>query len=371
METPQALREAGLTLEYQDNGTRLIVRDDNSEGSAIRNRGGEALARLLKEDRKIKSLDIRDSKISDNGLGCLCLALRQTDQLTDLALSPVGHTGLEFLLGVMRRCSRLASLQCEVVDVPTLFIGRQNVAAADYSTANYVPEKKEGDEEEEGEAEEEDIGGDEDEDEDERKKRKLDNLRALFAENDYDSGDESTGAVAGQLAADGGISPALDALLSAFLVTVRKKENLIAVSCAGNGVPSDLQLDLQRAAEEHLYIQDKKASMRAENGSRTAHDALKDQMEELRVGLEGFTEPQASVADILAGAEPESGPTSRLGMRSFVGRRLFAALGEALFECQRFKSKENEAVSAAQGEMAFIAMHLRKHAAKAPASKSR
>jgi len=49
-------------------------------------------------------------------------------------------------------------------------------------------------------------------------------------------------------------------------------------------------------------------------------------------------------------------------LRSYVGRRLFAALGEALFECQRFKSKENESVGTAEGEMAFIAMYIRKQA---------
>ncbi|CAK0830950.1 unnamed protein product, partial [Prorocentrum cordatum] len=50
---------------------------------------------------------------------------------------------------------------------------------------------------------------------------------------------------------------------------------------------------------------------------------------------------------------------TRLGMRHFLGQTLVAPLGEALFECQRFKSKENEAVSTAEGEMAFVAMYLR------------
>mmetsp|Transcript_72797 Transcript_72797/g.133058 ORF Transcript_72797/g.133058 Transcript_72797/m.133058 type:complete len:120 (+) Transcript_72797:920-1279(+) len=105
-----------------------------------------------------------------------------------------------------------------------------------------------------------------------------------------------------------------------------------------------------------------------EKGARSAHDALKDQMEELRIGLEiaGDAEGSSAVAALLAsegGTAPESeGETTRLGLRSYVNRRLFAALGEALFECQRFKSKENEAVADAKGEMAFIAMYLRKQA---------
>jgi len=115
---------------------------------------------------------------------------------------------------------------------------------------------------------------------------------------------------------------------------------------------------LQRALEEHQVLEAKRKAQREEKAVRGAYDALKDQMAELNAGL--GADPGASVDALLSGGDDMQ--QTRLGMRSYVNRRLFAALGEALFECQRFKSKENESVSTAEGEMAFIAMYIRKQA---------
>mmetsp|Transcript_30667 Transcript_30667/g.56568 ORF Transcript_30667/g.56568 Transcript_30667/m.56568 type:complete len:392 (-) Transcript_30667:89-1264(-) len=375
-EVPQALQQAGLVVEQDEDGKRLTVRDACPEFCAIRNRGGEALAHLLAQNRDVQALDMRESQISDNGIGQLCLTLRQTDQLEELLLSPVGHVGLEFLIGVVRRCGRLRKLLVEVHDVPTKHQGRQNLAGTDYDTSKYVVEKKEGEEEEEGEEDGEEKKEEEDgeEEEEEREARKLKQLRKKLAEHDFDSDDEGKGgasqvrAASGALAVPGAASPALQRLLSDFVEAVKKKDNLIEVECVGDAVPADLRLDLQRAVEDHQWKEEKRAHKMEEKGARSAHDALKDQMEELRIGLEiaGDAEGSSAVAALLAsegGTAPESeGETTRLGLRSYVNRRLFAALGEALFECQRFKSKENEAVADAKGEMAFIAMYLRKQA---------
>jgi len=352
-EVPQPLLEAGLALEYHDGGSRLVVLDANSTGCSIRNRGGEALARLLASNRKIRSLDMRESNITDNGLAHLCLTLRQTDQLEELFLSPVGHTGLEFLLGVVRRCGRLQTLSAEVCDVPTLFSGRQNVSPEDYDTSAYVAQRAEGEEEEPPEDEEE---------AEKQAAAKAEKLRKLFAANDYDSGDEA-GATAPplppSLAGEGAPSGALTKLLSELVSEVRSRSNLTCVECKGVAVPSNMQLDLSRAAEEHRAEHQRKAAESEEKGARTASDCLKDQMEEIR--NMNLKEEPSPIDGVLPGEQTHS--STRMGIRSYVGRRLFSSLGEALFECQRFKSKENKAVSTAQGEMAFIAMYLRQQMA--------
>merc|ERR1711879_360458 len=88
------------------------------------------------------------------------------------------------------------------------------------------------------------------------------------------------------------------------------------------------------------------------------------QLEELKAVLEQDQPRHGQDIAALAAGEDASSPFMRLGIRAFVGRRLFAALGEALFECQRFKAKGNEAVDSAEGEMAFVAMYLRRNAQK-------
>lgn len=343
-DAPLSLSEAGLSLEYQDDGSRLVVRDQDSTGCAIRNRGGEALARLLFNNRKIRFLDMRESNISDNGIAQLCLTLRQTDQLEELLASPVGHTGLQFLLGVVRRCGSLKSLSIEVRDEPTLFAGRQNLASLDYDVSSYVAVKGEGDEEEAPEEDEEEAEA--------KATAKAEKLRKLFAENDYDSGDETAPVTSTE------DSSVLTNLLDQLVTEVKSHGNLILVECNGDAVPANVQLDLSRAAEEHRGMQQKKAAESQERGARTASDTLRAQMEEIR-RLKTDAQGYSAIEGTLPGEEivPKS---TNIGIRSYVGRYLFEALGDALFECQRFKSKGNEAVSTAEGEMAFIAMYIRR-----------
>jgi len=129
------------------------------------------------------------------------------------------------------------------------------------------------------------------------------------------------------------------------------------VQCAGPAVPEDVTRELAHAVSAHLAQHEQRARARDERGARTAYDALKDQMAELRANVEA--NGSGGIDGLLPGEEAAN-PASRLGMRHYVGSRLFAGLGEALFECQRYKSKDNEAVSTWQGECAFLAMYMRK-----------
>jgi len=365
MATPQPLKEAGLEFECQDEGRRLVVRDVDPGATGIRNRGGEALASFLNANRQIKALDIREAGISDNGIGHLCLVLRQTDQLEELSLSPIGLAGLDFLMGVVLRCARLQTLSVAVVDAHTLESAAKNVVPGDHDTSKFAGIKKpvgEVVEEEEEEAPPE-PEGDEDEEPEERERKKLEKLRKLLSENDYDSGDEASKNDSSQA----GPSAALLQRLTDFVTAVRKKENLLAVECTGDVVPADLQTDIARSMKDHCEQRQRRMQSRQERGARTAFDALKDQMEELRATAEGGSSASTAGAMVLGTlpGEDGSGSATHLGMRAFIGRRLFAALGEALFECQRFKSKENEAVSTWEGECAFLAMYIRKMAKEA------
>lgn len=346
MAEPAPIAEAGLSFERSANGECLAVVDTSPEACEVRNRAAEVVARVLSDDRRIRVLDASRSGLQDVGVGHLCLALRRTDQLEELTFCPVGHAGLEFVLGVVRRCTRLKTLRLEVRDEPTLYVGRTRLEASDYDTSGYSPPAEEG-EEDEAPAEEELEEGEESAEE---KKAKL--LQQIFRESDYDSGDE------GHVAPPASASETLSCLLGELVSEVRKMQNLTCVECFGDAVPASIQADLRRAVEEHVEALEKREKAKEDKGARTAYDALGGQMQELLQALEGHEKEDFDVAAALAnGADP-----TRLGIRSFVSRRLFAALGEALFECQRFKSKENEAVLTAEGEMAFIAMHLRKHA---------
>jgi len=357
---PITLREAGVDVTWERDGTHAIVRDMGI-GCKIRNRGGEGLAKMVTDNPRIRILDMKDSMISDNGIGHLSLVLRQTNQLEELYLSACGHVGLEFAIGIVTRCTRLHTLHLQLQDEPTRQRVGNKLQTADFDTSRYMREKREGEEEEDGEEDEygEPPPADEEEAE-ERENAKIAKLQKLFAEDGYDS-DNENGRVHefGKPPGEGkGASVALVRLLGNFVDAVAKKENLLKVVIEGDAVPADIRLDLQRAVDEHQVLEGKRAAAREEKSVRTAYDALKDQMNELNAGF--GPDSGASVEELLAGGD--AGQQTRLGMRSYVNRRLFAALGEALFECQRFKSKENESVSTPEGEMAFIAMYIRKQA---------
>lgn len=312
----------------------LTVRDD-TEACPIRNRGGEALALFLSKNPEIKVLDISKSNISDNGLAHICLTLRQSNQLEELHANPVGHTGLEFLLGVVQRCSRLRTFTLQVCDVPTLFAGRPNLSPSDYDTSDYVAPQPEA--EDEGELEEEEL---------QARAAKAEKLKKVFTENQYDSEDETI--------PEGDVKPVsrvLTKLLAELVASVRSQKNLTFVECIGDAVPNDVKLDIQRAAEEHQVLLQRLE--REDKGARTGCDVLKDQMLEIQRMLDG---KESSIGGNFPG---EDLPTS-MSIRSYIGRRLHSELGEALYECQRFKSKGNKALAQPQDEIAFIAMYLRK-----------
>jgi len=338
-----------------ENSTRLVLRDADPGASHIRNRAGKTLADILSRHRQIRALDLRESRVCDNVVAQVCLTIRQTDQLEELLLSPVGHCGFEFILGAVRRCCRLQTLHIEIVDVPTLHEKRQNVVASDYDTSAHIAEPG-------IEDEEESQVGLSDEQEEEAL-RKLEEMRRILHENDSDSEEDVPHIVSDTPAEKEKDAPSevLASLLGQLVLAVEKKQNLTTVECTGDAVPEGVLSDLRRAVSEHRGGRDIRNRIREAKDARTGHDALKDQMDELRIQLEGRGTGTSVVAEILESDAAEDQLT-RAGIRAFVNRRLFAALGEALFECQRHKAKENEAVLTPEGEMAFIAMHLRKHA---------
>ncbi|CAE7412053.1 CKL8 [Symbiodinium sp. CCMP2592] len=331
--TSQLLEEAGLSLEFQEEGTRLVIR---AGGGPKRSAGAEVVAALLKADRRIRALDLRHSQLNDNGLAQISLVVRQTDQLEELHCHPVGHTGLQFLLGLVRRCSRLRILSVEVCDCPTLFVGRQTLAPADFDTSDYTAPKVEVEDEVEDPEEAEAKAA-----------AQVEKLRQLFAENDYDSGDETAPK---EEPSGAGV---LRKLLQELAKAVRETPSLSSVDCFGEMVPWDVKLDITRAAEEHQAQKQKRLAESQEAGSRTASDVMKDQMAEITSILQHMQE--SGIEGVLPGEEASQKPTF-LPIRSYIARRLHSALGEALFECERFKSKENKALDTPQGEMAFLAM---------------
>mmetsp|Transcript_62274 Transcript_62274/g.163168 ORF Transcript_62274/g.163168 Transcript_62274/m.163168 type:complete len:390 (-) Transcript_62274:69-1238(-) len=236
------------------------------------------------------------------------------------------------------------------------------------------------------EEEEEEVApeGDEDEDPEAGERKKLDKLRKILNAHDYNSEDEETppysrsntpGSPASKsrrskvrkakqahdFSKAHGPSAKFHQLLEDFAEVVRHQENLLEVSCVGDEVPDEIAHDIAHSVQEHQQERQRKLAARQERGARTAFDALKDQMEELRAHSDGGASGIATALS-LPGEGLAEGGGSRMGIRAYVGRRLFSGLGEALFECQRFKSKENEAVSTWQGECAFLAMYLRKMA---------
>jgi hypothetical protein len=220
----------------------------------------------------------------------------------------------------------------------------------------------------EGEEEEEEEPGDDDE-EGEKESKETILKRKFKAQDDEDSGEEDAMGQAGRT-----VSQRFRELLGAFVTAVRRAENLLSLECCGTAVPADIRLDLERAVEEHRLKAEEHRRKQEEAGARTALDVLQDQAKELRAGVaktDGIVDLSGGAvrlrpADAAADDDDvQELSSTRLGVRSFVNRRLFSALGEALFECQRFKSKENAAVSTPEGEMAFIAMCLRQHSSKA------
>lgn len=263
---------------------------------------------------------------------------------------------------------------CEPLNVAC---GRQSQAPSDFDTSAYrKPEKKDGEPESEGEEEQE--AGDDDDDPEEKARKKAEALKAAFRQGDYDSEDEE------YIAQQRGhrkkahqetqqeahqetiqrpvISQAFRQQLEGFVHAIDIQPNMLSVSIEGAEMPTDLQLDLRRSMIRHRDAKEQKQRAKLARGARTAYDALKDQLEELKTSIEQDPPPVPPV-EVLAACENES-PSMRLGIRAFVGRRLFAAVGEALFECQRWKAKGNESVDSAEGEMAFVAMYLRRNAHK-------
>lgn len=374
-----ALEVGDMLVDFGPGGTKLTVSQSSTTAAVdIRNRGGEELGNMLSRNPQIAVLDISNSGMRDNGLSFVCLSVRRSDQLEEAYFGNVGHHGFDFVLGVVERCNRLKKLHVDVIDVPTLNANRQTIEAKDYDTADHA--KAVGDDEE----------GNEEEGDEETPEQKAEKLKKVWLDNGYDSEEEAElekqkklkeeELKAKQNRAAGlpveekppepepvkTISPHLAAQLRKLVETAHMKQNLIEIECGGD-CPDDIKYELQRVVAEHQAIEAKKANEKESQNVHGALTALKDQMEELNQALNGSTTEKSSKGFLDL---DDVGAKMSLDIRTYVNRRLFAVLGEALFECQRFKSKGNEAVSTPEGEMAFISMYIHRHIAEMKESKS-
>eukprot|EP00435_Cladocopium_sp_Y103_P026071 s291_g6.t1 len=229
---------------------------------------------MAQQEQRISALDTRFSALENSVEQQDSVLGEKVQENSDLLSMEHDYTmGLHYAVveGVVRRCSRLHTLTVEVCDVPTLFVGRQNLSATDYDTSNYVAPKPEGEEQEE--LEEEEL---------QARAAKAERLRKVFIENNYDSGDE-TAPAPGEVKA---VSSALTKLLAELVRVVRSQVNLTTVECRGDAVPSHVKLDISRAAEEHQACRHGLAEPE-ERGAQTGMDVLQEQMAEIQSVLEG------------------------------------------------------------------------------------
>lgn len=276
-------------------------------------------------------------------------------------------------------------MELRVKDVPTLHMDRQTLSEVDFDVADYdVVNDEEG-----GEGDEE--GG-------ESKEEKLAAIRQRMQENDYDSDEEREKERERKAAQrkerkrkgredaeeeveeveevkqdQGGPSPELLALLNQLVDVAQENTQLTEITLGGD-CPAIISYELRRVIDQHMGKNTRLATDKERVKNYSAAAALAAQMEELSKELDEEAPPGTLSKDSsrkkkggLVSMEDltrEDKDATSLDIRSYVNRRLFAVLGEALFECQRYKSKENDAVAKPSGEMAFLAMYIRQAQAR-------
>jgi hypothetical protein len=269
-----------------------------------------------------------------------------TDTLEEVKVGKIGLHGLQYVKKVLLSCPSLRVFHAEVVEVTTLTTAKATLTDADYDYSGHAPPPPPEDAEaldEEGEAKLE-----------AKKKERAKKL----AENNYDSDDEEVNSKRGSVllpesqevaeAAESAAPTAkkteatleVEALLGSILDTFVETPHLLDVTLKGEAAS---------AVEEEL-------SMIREERGKDQGAAFVDPA--TAPGVEALLQAQGKE---LGGENPYG--LSALPVRGYFNRKASAALSEALFECQRYKSQENAAVMDAEGEMAFVAMYLRRYLA--------
>lgn len=292
--------------------SKLVLR-----GNPVRNRGAHAVAQMLVAGSPLSSLDVSDTRVTDDGLGYLAQAILHVDPLEELYIGRIGHHGLEYLVSILESSKRLRRFRAEFVNVETLHHPRKTLLDSDFDYSEHTAPKNE----------EEEAGDEEAEEEAARlRKKKEEKMRKWLTENTGASDDEAC-----EQAVET-IPPHVDALLNRVLEAVVKRPQLEMVELTGPGAAS-ISAELARLSSERQPAQ----------------------VQEQATGGQALLE--AMIRELTSGEQGQALP-----VRGYF--RHTSAISAALFECQRFKAGGNTALSTSRGELAFVAMQLRQHLAQ-------
>jgi len=340
--TEQGLLHLTKVLAPEDGGPgccSLIL-----SGNPIASRGGKALAAVIRRSPNLKKLDISGTDVSDDGVGFICQAMIATDTIEEMKVGKIGAHGLQYMQKVLQSCPSLRVFHAEVVEVATLTKAKATLSDADYDYSGHAPPPAADDAEEPGEEEKAKLDA-----------KKAEQLKRL-TENHYDSDDEEV-----DLKRGSAILPASTEAPEAAVPdepSAGKSEAAMEVEVLLGGildtfVATPHLLDVTLEGEPAYAIEEELSMIREER----AHDEEATVLQPWSApGVEALLEAQGKE---LGGEDPYG--LSALPVRGYFNRKASAALSEALFECQRYKSQQNAAVMDDKGEMAFVAMYLRRY----------
>ncbi|CEL92906.1 unnamed protein product [Vitrella brassicaformis CCMP3155] len=348
-------------------------------GNPVGDRGAQAVAQLLARHPSFTSIDFSRTCVGDDGTAALANAARLNGHVREFRAARVGHHGLQYILQMAQKLRSLTSLEFTPIDQVTTLRFRTSLEDGDFDVSDYVAPREAGEEEEPAAAAPQ-GGGDEEDEEGAAERRPKWPPEGIHADDDSVGEETAGGTVANgvdltltvqslrllDIRGDGhtlklpigpdsrktAFTPAYEALLKQLVKSLEGHRKLTDVRCGvgegegeegegEGGVPDWLRNDLANVCHEH------EAALRsdaAEHAKRHHRSPLK------------YAERVATELD--KGKAPES--KSVLPMRSYVDRSLNALLSDALFELQRHKSKGNEAVSDAKGELAFISLFMQR-----------
>jgi hypothetical protein len=271
----------------------------------------------------------------------------ETDTIEEVKVGQIGFHGLQYVKKVLLSCPSLRVFHAEVVDLATLTKNKATLTDADYDYSGHKPPPPAED------AEPLDEEGEEFKKLEQKKKERLKKL----TDNDYDSDNEEVKPKMGTVtlpgadeveegadledAAKSEAAQEVAALLASILDTFVETPHILDITLEG---------DPASAVEEELRIIREERANREDAEIITPGAAVP--------GVQALLKAQGVE---LGGEKPVEGMLSALPVRGYFNRKASAALSEALFECQRYKSQQNTAVMDAEGEMAFVAMYLRRY----------
>lgn len=288
----------------------------------IGDRGAQALSRWVETTKaSTLSLDLRETQVVDDGVHRLCVAARRTQRpcLRSLQLERTGMQGLGGIIDFLQSpaSTKLEALRCIAVDLDTLHEDRDEVTPEDFDTADYTKPK-------DGEEEEEEQPNDE--------------LRSRLQDEAESVGEVETEALLPP-------TPEFLRIVERLVAAIESRPALVDVDVGG--IP-------QRYIDEIRWIIADRAGKASSSPKKSVAIPEKSLSWERSLARDLIKE----LTDGRAAGDTRISPN--VSIRSYIGRTLYASLGDALFECQWHKAMGNQAVADGKGEMAFIARFLRR-----------